>query len=50
MLESSTMNVKQVMFESGYNDDKFFRTIFKKHAGLTPHEYRMKYNREMVYK
>ncbi len=48
-LESSTMNVLQVMLDSGYNDDKTFRTIFKRYAGLTPLEYRKKYNREMAY-
>lgn len=48
-LESSTMNILQVMLDSGYNDDKTFRTIFKRYAGLTPLEYRKKYNREMAY-
>lgn len=48
-LESSTMNVLQVMLDSGYNDDKTFRTIFKRYTGLTPLEYRKKYNREMAY-
>ena len=48
-LESSTMNVLQVMLDSGYHDDKTFRTIFKRYAGLTPLEYRKKYNREMAY-
>lgn len=48
-LESSTMNVHQVMYLCGYNDDKTFRTIFKRYAGLTPLEYRNKYNREMAY-
>lgn len=48
-LESSTMNVYQVMVHCGYNDDKTFRTLFKRYAGLTPLEYRNKYNREMAY-
>lgn len=47
-LESTTMNILQVMLDSGYNDDKTFRTLFKRYAGLTPLEYRKKYNREMV--
>jgi transcriptional regulator GlxA family with amidase domain len=47
-LESTTMAVHQVMYESGYNDDKAFRNLFKKYAGLTPLEYRNKYNREMA--
>ena len=48
-LESSTLNIQQVMFESGYNDDKTFRNLFKKYSGLTPIEYRNKYNREMAF-
>lgn len=48
-LESTTMNVYEVMYASGYNDDKTFRTLFKRYAGLTPLEYRNKYNREMAY-
>lgn len=48
-LESTTMNIHEVMFASGYSDDKTFRTLFKRYAGLTPIEYRNKYNREMAY-
>ena len=28
-LESSTLNVQEVMYESGYNDDKSFREYFQ---------------------
>ena len=48
-LESSTMTVHEVMYASGYHDDKAFRTLFKRYAGLTPLEYRNKYNREMAF-
>ena len=48
MLESTTTTVQQTMYESGYQDDKSFRTIFKRYSGLTPLEYRKKYNREMA--
>ena len=47
-LESTTMNVHEVMYGSGYNDDKTFRNLFKRYAGMTPLEYRNKYNREMA--
>ena len=47
-LESTTMNIHQVMYSIGYNDDKTFRNLFKRYAGLTPLEYRNKYNREMA--
>ena len=48
-LESTTMTILQVMVGSGYNDDKTFRTLFKRYTGLTPLEYRKKYNREMAF-
>lgn len=47
-LESSANNVSEVMFAVGYNDNKAFRSIFRKHTGLSPTEYRSKYNREMA--
>jgi hypothetical protein len=47
-LESTPLSIHQVMFSSGYNDDKTFRMIFKRYTGLTPLEYRKKYNREMA--
>lgn len=43
--ELSNKNVSEVMFEVGYNDNKSFRTIFKKVTGLTPIEYKNKYQR-----
>lgn len=47
-LESSTKNVHEVMHTVGYNDDKAFRNTFRKFTGLSPMEYRSKYNREMA--
>lgn len=46
-LESSTYSVSDVMYNVGYTDDKSFRNTFKKFTGLSPMEYRKKYNREM---
>ncbi|MEP7264046.1 MAG: helix-turn-helix domain-containing protein [Bacteroidota bacterium] len=43
--ESSRKNISEVMFDVGYTDTKAFRTIFKKITGLTPIEYRNKYNK-----
>lgn len=48
-LESTTNTIMEVMFGVGYNDEKAFRNTFKKHSGLSPKEYQMKYNREMAY-
>jgi transcriptional regulator GlxA family with amidase domain len=47
-LESGRENVNEVMYAVGYSDHKAFRTIFKKITGLSPIEYRNKYNREMA--
>lgn len=43
--ETSRKNINEVMFDVGYTDIKAFRTTFKKITGLTPLEYRNKYNR-----
>ncbi|TWI95910.1 transcriptional regulator GlxA family with amidase domain [Mucilaginibacter frigoritolerans] len=47
-LESSRENINEVMYSVGYSDSKAFRTIFKKITGLSPVNYRNKYNREMT--
>ncbi|GAA0525353.1 GlxA family transcriptional regulator [Chitinophaga japonensis] len=49
MLESSNKNVTEVMYDVGYNDTKAFRTIFKKITGMSPVDYRHKYNKEAAY-
>ncbi len=43
--ETSRKNMNEVMFDVGYTDTKAFRTVFKKVTGLTPIEYRNKYNK-----
>ncbi len=43
--ERSRKNINEVMFDVGYTDTKAFRATFKKVTGLTPIEYRNKYNR-----
>ncbi len=45
-LETSRENINEVMYAVGYSDSKAFRTIFKKITGLSPLDYRKKYNRE----
>lgn len=47
--ESSTLNINEVMYNVGYNDEKAFRKTFKKITGLSPLEYRKKFNREMAF-
>lgn len=47
-LESSRENVNEVMYNVGYTDPKAFRITFKRITGLSPVQYRSKYNREMI--
>lgn len=45
-LETGRKTVNEVMYDVGYTDTKAFRDVFKKIAGLSPVEYRNKYNRD----
>lgn len=47
-LESTRENVNEVMYKVGYTDNKAFRTTFKKITGISPMEYRNKYNKEAI--
>lgn len=44
-LETSRKNVNEVMYDVGYTDTKAFRDLFRKITGLTPLEYRNKFNK-----
>jgi transcriptional regulator GlxA family with amidase domain len=44
-LEKGAQNINLLMYDAGYNDIKTFREVFKKITGLTPQDYRRKYNR-----
>ncbi|NOT76270.1 MAG: helix-turn-helix domain-containing protein [Cyclobacteriaceae bacterium] len=46
--ETSRKNINEIMDTVGYSDTKAFRTIFKRTTGLSPVEYRNKYNKEML--
>jgi len=46
-LETSRENVNEVMYNIGYNDPKAFRITFKRITGLSPIEYRNKYNKNV---
>jgi transcriptional regulator GlxA family with amidase domain len=48
-LESTTNTILEVMYDIGYNDEKAFRSTFRKYSGLSPKEYQRKYNREMAF-
>jgi YesN/AraC family two-component response regulator len=46
--ETNRKNINEVMYEVGYSDTKAFRTIFKKITGLSPIDYKNKYNKEAI--
>ena len=47
-LETSRKTIHEVMYEVGYSDVKAFREVFRKITGMSPLEYRGKYNKEAV--
>jgi len=47
-LETSRKTINEVMYEVGYSDVKAFREVFKKITGMSPIEYKMRYNKEAV--
>lgn len=46
--ETSRKTIQEVMYEVGYSDAKAFREVFRKITGISPLEYRNKYNKEAV--
>lgn len=47
-LEVGRKTINEVMFDVGYTDNKAFRDVFRKVAGLSPLEYKNKYNKVMA--
>ncbi|HMG15245.1 MAG TPA: AraC family transcriptional regulator, partial [Saprospiraceae bacterium] len=45
-LESSRKTINEVMYEVGYSDVKAFREVFRRITGMSPLEYRGRYNKE----
>lgn len=45
-LEKGRKSIFEVMDEVGYSDDKAFREVFKKITGISPVEYKAKYNKK----
>lgn len=48
LLEQSRCSILEVMLESGYNDLKTFRALFKKTVGMTPKMYRDKFSGQVM--
>jgi len=46
--ENSRKNINEVMYDVGYSDVKAFREVFRKVTGLSPLEYRNKFNKQAV--
>lgn len=47
-LESSRKTINEVMYAIGYTDIKAFREIFRRFTGLSPLEYKNKYNKAVI--
>ncbi|SDH32818.1 GlxA family transcriptional regulator [Chitinophaga filiformis] len=46
--ENTRKTISEVMYEVGYADIKAFREVFRKITGMSPLEYRNKYNKEAL--
>jgi transcriptional regulator GlxA family with amidase domain len=43
-LEIGRKTINEIMYEVGYSDIQAFRELFKRISGMTPNDYRLKYN------
>jgi len=46
--ETTRKTINEVMYEVGYSDVKAFREVFRKITGMSPLEYRGRYNKEVA--
>ncbi len=46
MFETTRKTVNEIMYEVGYNDAKAFRDVFKRVTGMSPVDYKSKYNKD----
>lgn len=42
LLKDDTFSIKEICYSVGYSDPNYFSKVFKKYAGLTPSEYKLK--------
>lgn len=47
-LETSRKTINEVMYEVGYSDGKAFREVFRKFTGMSPLDYKARYNKEAI--
>jgi len=45
--ESKSIGVNDVMYSVGYSDSKSFRELFRRFTGLSPNDYKLRYNRAL---
>jgi transcriptional regulator GlxA family with amidase domain len=43
LLENDKTSVKEICYETGYEDQSYFRNVFKKYTGLTPVDYKKQF-------
>jgi transcriptional regulator GlxA family with amidase domain len=43
MLENDKNSVKEICYQTGYEDQSYFRNVFKKYTGLTPVDYKKQF-------
>ncbi|MCF3109415.1 helix-turn-helix domain-containing protein [Niabella sp. CC-SYL272] len=48
MLEQGRKTIQEAMYHVGYNDVKAFRDVFKRITGMTPVDYKLKYEKILV--
>ncbi|MGJ7033247.1 GlxA family transcriptional regulator [Niabella hirudinis] len=48
LLEQGRKTIQEAMYHVGYNDVKAFRDVFKKITGMTPVDYKLKYEKILV--
>lgn len=48
-LETTSKTISEVMYDVGYSDVKAFREIFKRFTGMSPLDYKGKYNKETTH-
>jgi transcriptional regulator GlxA family with amidase domain len=46
--ETNRKTINEIMYEVGYSDVKAFREVFRKITGMSPLQYRTKYNKEGI--
>lgn len=46
MFETTRKTVSEIMYEVGYSDSKAFRDVFSRVTGMSPFEYKTKYNKD----